>query len=113
MTAETVRRVHINGARNWPNSREMRAELDAARAEDREFSDAAAAAVASWWQSPRGAGAVFAALCGGFPVPVADLCDAIYAARRELDTMHLPYGEFALNRDALDFLGTWALNSAV
>ena len=69
-----------------------------------ELSDAAAATVASWWQSPGTVGRHFAALASGLPVTTSDL----------LDDIHATYGEAVtpLDRQALDMLATWALNSA-
>lgn len=69
-----------------------------------EISDAAAVTIASWFQSPAGHGAVFAALSTTGRVSVRELIDAIYAERAGA----LPPLPQPVDR-ALDMLATWVL----
>lgn len=69
-----------------------------------EITDSAAAAIAAWYQSPRGPGATFAALVSHFPVTVADLEDAI-----SYELSQMPAGA-TVDRLALGMLATWAMN---
>jgi len=64
------------------------------------ISDAAAAAVASWWQAPAGTGLAFAALASGRPLRQDDLREAV---RAELLTEDDPE-----NRRDLAALRAWA-----
>lgn len=85
------------------NSTGVQAEIEAADAEQREISDAAALTIASWWQGPRGTGLTFAALQSGLPVTVSaihDACHEVYGTAGPFD------------RKCLDFLCTWACNHA-
>ena len=79
----------------------------AAREGEREITDAAAAAIASWHQVPRGPGEVFTRLVSHIPVSVSELHDAIAYERAQ--TGHRG-PEAAADRLALGMLATWALN---
>lgn len=76
----------------------------------REISDACAATIAAWFQSPAGSGATFAALASNRPVTVTALHDAIAAERMALPS----YAGSGPGTDALalGMLATWAMNGA-
>lgn len=102
------------GAGPLLTSEELYAEAVMCSDERREFSDEAAATVASWWHGPSGDGAVFSRLshriAGGVTVP--ELHDVIYRAQRTLDKNEdrRPKSEVNKDRMALDMLATWAMN---
>lgn len=83
---------------------EVDAELNArANAETtEEISDEAAAAIASWWQAPRGHGYAFAQLASTGRVRLEDLADDISGVYDTTRDMH--------ERRYMDYLATWALN---
>jgi hypothetical protein len=67
-----------------------------------EISDAAAAAIASWWQAPRGHGYAFAQPASTGRVRLEDLADDISGV---YDTTN-----DATERRYMDLLATWSLN---
>jgi len=66
------------------------------------FADGDAAAVAAWYQTSRGYGAVFASFASGRPVDTSDLTDAIAAELRDVAE--------PLDVLALDALREWVLS---
>lgn len=79
--------------------------VDAAAYRGGRISDAAAATIASWWQSPGRIGRTLAALASGLPVEVEDLVADIDATIREADERH---HLDAADRRALAALAAWA-----
>lgn len=95
-------------------SEALYAEAEWCSLERREFSDEAAATVASWWHGPAGDGQVFSRLSHRITagVSVTELLDAIYNAQRTLDANvdRRPAHEVQQDRLTLDMLSTWAMN---
>jgi hypothetical protein len=75
----------------------------AERLDKREITDACAATIASWWQSPGPHGRHLASLASGQPTDRGALLDEIHLVR------NLEAGS-ARDRVALDMLATWAIN---
>lgn len=109
-------RCHTVGAGSLLTSSALYAEARVCQDAGHEFSDTAAATVASWWHGPSGDGVVFSRLshrmAGGSDV--IEVLDAIYRAQRELDTVASAAGstpaEIAEDRLALNMMSTWAMN---
>lgn len=97
----------VQGQRWHMNSEEVAADvarIDAGGEEATELHDAAALAIASWWQAPGGRGRTFAQLASTGKVDLTELLDAIAS---EYDEATRQGGSAARE---LDLLATWALN---
>lgn len=91
-------RTHASSEDTYRDVRSVRMSVMQA---DGEIGDASALTIASWWQSPGTHGRAFAELSTTGTVAVEDLHSDIAAVYQSAD---------ARDREALDCLGTWALN---
>lgn len=103
-------RCNTVGAGPLLTSEELFEEIIMCQDERAEFSDEAAATVASWWHGPAADGVMFSVLSHRLQIGVGVdvLLDAIYNSQRLLDTQH--HDGVAQDRLALGMLSTWAIN---
>lgn len=98
--------IHLPGVRHL-TSADVDAEVGEVGALGGSLTDAAAATIASWYQSPGTTGRYLAALASGVAVPADELIDDLDRTLREV-TRDLPLRERHEHETNLGLLRAWA-----